>query len=179
MLNISEEVNRGFMRNLTKIIGLGVLLLGSLSANATSIFWDFSYSGSGVSASGVLTTDSTLVSGAYAVTNITGQRNGEAILSLVPAGTFGNLFSDNLLFATGSFLDNAGITFTTATGAFNLCYLGSGCGSGGYQDITNQGVIFTPVTLNVTKVPEPATIGLFGVGLLLVGFAARRKIAAR
>lgn len=167
------------MRNLVKMIGLGVLLLGSLSANATSILWNFNYSGTGVNASGVLTTDSTLSGGAYSITGITGQRNGQAILSLVPAGTFGNLFSDNLLFASGPFLDYAGITFTTSSGAFNLCYAGPGCGASGYQDITNQSLVYTPVTLNVAKVPEPATMALFGVGLMLVGFAARKKIAAR
>jgi hypothetical protein len=165
------------MQKFAKLIGVVAVLFGSMAANATSIFWDFSYTGAGVSANGVLTTDSVLNGGAYLITDISGQRNGETILSLVPAGTFGNLFSDNLLFPNAPFLDNSGVTYLTASGAYNFCYAGSDCGSSGYQDITNQTVIFTPVQLSITKVPESGMLALFSIGLLVGGIATRKKIA--
>jgi hypothetical protein len=36
---------------------------------------------------------------------------------------------------------------------------------------------FTGGTSNVSAVPEPSTIALFGLGLIGIGFAARRRIS--
>jgi hypothetical protein len=170
------------MRKITKLLSAGVLVLSSMAANATSLLWDFSYAGTGVTASGQLTTDSVLNGGAYLVTGISGQRNGESILALTPAGTVntsgGALFSNNLLYPAPPVLDYAGITFQTLSGYFNLCFAGSGCGSSGYQDINGQTLAFTPVNLTVTQVPEPATLGLMGLGLLGLGLIRRKKALA-
>lgn len=95
------------MRHSIKTAVIGLLLLGSMAANAGPISWAFSYTGTGVSASGVLSTND-LSGGTYLINGISGQRNGEAILGLVPAGTIftpgGSLFSDNLLYPVSPFL---------------------------------------------------------------------------
>src|SRR5258706_15953592 len=108
------------MRKSVKTLCVGFLLLGSMAANAGPLLWNFAYTGTGVSANGILTTDSTLIGGAYQITGLSGQRKGESILGLVPAGTIaapgGWRFSNNLLDAIPPGLGYAGFAFSPSRG---------------------------------------------------------------
>lgn len=81
-------------------------LLTAQSANAAK--FDFSYSGEKVYADGVLTATD-LGGGKFQVTDITGERNGAIISSLIPSGS---LFNDNLIFPSqSSVVDSKGFAF--------------------------------------------------------------------
>src|SRR5215471_7166465 len=108
----------------TIVIAL-VAAVASLPAAASEYLLD--YSGSGVSAELLLTTSDTANSdGSYTVDAVSGERNGQAITGLLPAGnnpsTCGPPFpcwylvSDNEFFPTAPFFDSAGVTYTTGGG---------------------------------------------------------------
>lgn len=182
---------------LVAVAGIAALTVaGAAPASAQNATFDFTYSGPGVSASGVL--DTTLVSGTtdeWYVTGISGQRNGQTITGLVtpvpnPPGT--SLYDpsssapdwinyDDLVFFPGTpSLDSAGIYFTTTGDSYNVFSSGST-----YQDIDGTAWIAngTPpsTTLSnftLTLTPESSSLALLlPSALLLAGFAlfARRR----
>jgi hypothetical protein len=69
------------------LIAAAILLMHGQSANA-SLFWNWSYSGAGISASGTFTTnDAPDAAGFYQIVEITGSDNGATITGLQPTGT--------------------------------------------------------------------------------------------
>ncbi len=100
------------------------LMPGTLkSAAAASLTWDWSYSGSGITASGTLLTNDTPDSaGFYQITDVTGTRNGVLITGLQPTGTAipGNepFAVDNLISLGTQQLTGDGFGFATASGDF-------------------------------------------------------------
>jgi hypothetical protein len=145
--------------------------------------WQFSYSGSGVSASGTLTTLATPVGGHYQIVGLSGTRNGEAMNALFPAGTYGAsggglLISDNFLFPVDPFLEFGGFTFHAGSDRYNVYYM-----NGQYYDLAGADCLAincgspehlgTPISFSVSQVPEPGTAAL--VAFALFGFALVRR----
>jgi len=98
-------------------------------AHATRL-WNWSYSGSGISASGAFTTtDTPDASGFYRITGVTGQRNGVAITELTPAGAAipGNepYTVDDLVRVAGPQLTVDGLGFALADGSYSSPFCAS------------------------------------------------------
>ncbi|CAA9493801.1 MAG: hypothetical protein AVDCRST_MAG91-687 [uncultured Sphingomonadaceae bacterium] len=147
-------------------------------------FFDFSYSGLGIAASGRLTTNDTPSRGALTITDVTGQRNGATIDRLFPAGTTvdedGNTI-DNRLFTSMPFLSFNGFGFGTvgSDALFNPFFAETE-----YQEfvsingvgIASQIIDFSLAEVSVSSaVPEPGAWAMMLVGFGAVGFAMRRR----
>ncbi|MGA3126218.1 MAG: PEP-CTERM sorting domain-containing protein [Candidatus Korobacteraceae bacterium] len=163
------------MKNVLRILAFTVVALGLFYAPAAKAdTFDFTYSGSGYSASGVFTTGN--AGSPFTVTGITGTADGSAITSLsLYAG------ADQLLYfppSGGSYADGAGISFATLSGvdyniyAYNggIYLLVSTVDPVGYPE---NGV---PITMSAVT-PEPITLLLFGTGLMGIGGMVRRKLS--
>jgi hypothetical protein len=162
---------------------LACFLLGSAPSFAGTLTWDFTYSGSGISASGVLTTSDTLDAafGGYDILSVSGERNGDSITGLAgPSGAItlssdGEVIFDNVLYQSGAQVDYWGLYFGTASsGDFNVYY-----DNNVYYEFSDAAGLGTApgsqVNFSATEVPEPATLGLLGLGLAAAGLIRRRK----
>lgn len=144
------------------------------------------YTGTGISGSMDLV--GTLIGGGvYQITSVSGSENGTAIAGLVggsgpsyfllPDGSY--FLYDNLVNPAGNpTLTNAGLLYSLVGGLYpeNIYWGGSSyllaqyIGGGNYP----HDFITTPLNVQVSKVPEPSTLALFGAGLIALGSIVRR-----
>lgn len=159
----------------SKLSLLVVALLVLFAPCAFADQFDFTITGSGISASGVFTATQES-NGTYLVTSITGLQNGLAMTLLAPNGYAAN---DNLLYLTPPpLLDIPGISFLAGSIDYNIYFDGSV-----YRECNNadNGACYVPagvpIDFKVTAVPEPSSLAQFGSGLLvLLGVLFRRQI---
>jgi hypothetical protein len=160
------------------VIAAAILLMHVRPAEA-SLLWNWSYSGTGVSASGTFTTnDAPDKAGFYQIVGITGTDNGVTISGLQPTGTAipGNepYAVDNLVSAAEPHLTTHGFGFSLANGNYaNPFYKGSIY----YEYLSvppyvNGAGPERPVSFSAAIVPEPSAASLMLAGLVgLISFA--------
>jgi hypothetical protein len=121
---------------LTTTVGL---IFGSVQS-ASALIWDWNYSGTGITASGTfITNDIPDNFGYYLMTGITGQRNGDTITGLFPAGSPipGNepFEVDNLIKINPQQLTGDGFGYSTAGGNFVSPFFASFLPVPGYLEV--------------------------------------------
>lgn len=150
-----------------------LLAAGAAQADTT---WAWSYSGDGVTASGTfVTAGSALVP--EDILSISGTRNGETILGLVPLGSDSNFVYDNQFTVADPHFTDGGLLFDIGGGDFghvNLYYY-----EGQYFDLqvdADAGIAYeAPISFTVSAVPEASTYAYMALGLLGVAAVARRR----
>jgi hypothetical protein len=159
-------------------IAAAILLMHVRPAEAL-LLWNWSYGGTGVSASGTFTTnDMPDEAGFYQIVGIAGADNGVTITGLQPTGTAipGNepYAVDNLVSAAQPHLTKHGFGFSLTNGNYaNPFYNGSIY----YEYLslppyTNGAGPERPVSFSAVIVPEPSAASLMFAGLVsLVSFA--------
>lgn len=174
---------------LAAIFGISVAMSGA-AANAATILKQFSLSGSGFSATGILGFDDSIsfsnpypcvgcaAGPGYNLTSVTGAINGDAITGLAPVGTVAG--NDNRIYPTSTpVLDWGDIGFLTATTSYNA-FDGHYDGRPSYYlFVTGGGVYDNPISFSLSEVPEPLTLSLFGAGLAGAAALRRRKRAQK
>ncbi len=168
------------------ICAAGTALALQATPAQADLLWSWSYSGSGVSASGQLWTgDSANGHGEYLITNITGQRNGDPITGLWPAGSAipGNepFAVDNLVAANGQ-LTGEGIGIVLASGAYANVFFAAWQSPPG--DVEFLSIPAGPLTQESSvrfeltgAAPEPGSAALAALALL-AGWRVRRTVVA-
>jgi len=161
---------------------LVLLLAGTQNVFASSETFNFSFTGTGITASGTFT--ATFVSGdEFLVTSISGMQNGFA-MTLLPPGSFAS--NDNIIFSSSPFLSLGGLAFVLSNGStiYNI-YNNLSPGPPGFFECNNtapcnvggEGTPLTQFSLTeVAEVPEPGSLMLFGSGLIGLAGVARRKL---
>jgi hypothetical protein len=170
--------------NLSTLLMLaGALIVWSFAAPAHAAVLDWSFDivlSSGDSGTGTFVTQDTPVGGPYLITSIQdGYWDGSAMTLLGPVSGF----NDNLLYPAGQPFDPTGLAFT-ADGVTWRIWLDNSIPSLVWCDTSSCSesdgtVLFSQITETTT--PIPAALPLFGGGLGVIGFLARRrkrKIAA-
>lgn len=158
----------------TTAASVAVIAAGAFSV-AQGAQINFSYTGVGIDASGIITTDATETT----IIGITGQRNGVSITSLVAPGTFAG--NDNTFNPTGNpaFLGFGGVSFNLASTPTPVNLFFNPDTSSYSETLSNENnpIFFVPVSATFTSVPEPSPI--FGLSALIVigmGTVLKRKI---
>jgi hypothetical protein len=138
-------------------------LVGTSGAADASLVWEFN-ADLADSGQGTLTTDP-LSGGSYQITGISGTFAGLAITGL--SGFHG---ADNDLLPAPGYLDGLGISFSLSNGEL--------------VNIWAEGAYFLELTsdntgdygtFSATPVPEPATFGIFSMGLAALGLIGWRR----
>ncbi|MBV9389055.1 MAG: hypothetical protein JOZ78_21775 [Chroococcidiopsidaceae cyanobacterium CP_BM_ER_R8_30] len=138
-------------------------ILGLSSAPALADSFNFSYSVSGITASGVFITNPYDPStNSYLITSIDGgQRDGNPI-TLLPPGALGAAGNDNLLIANPSLLDERGFSYSAGGIEYNVFSITPG---GPFEEssqnftaipLTSFAVTPPPTPPSTTLVPEPS-----------------------
>jgi len=148
------------------------------SSHAGPITWNFSFSGTGVSAAGTFTTDDQPASGTYLITALDGLRNG-SVMSLLAPGVYAS--NNNLLYTTPPYFDFGGLSYQVGADSFNLyssaavvhecsTRLATGC-----TGAINLDPVMSLVVTRQNDVPEPASLALASAGLLGATWVRRRR----
>ena len=168
---------------IARFLAAGAVAALVLCAPAQAATWAWNYSAAGVAAAGTFTTSDTPdADGFYAITGITGSRNGVAIVGLEPAGSAipGNdpYAVDDLVSIADPQLTWSGFGYALADGGWvNPFSDGSTAWEylsvPPYPDGAGQEVA---VVFSAAPVPEPAAglLALMGVAGLAAASRARR-----
>jgi len=172
-----------------KTVGLCILALAvAFTSAAHADTFSFNFTGSSFNGSGTITASAS-GSGVYAISNITGIVDNQAITKLLAVNSFDN--NDNLLYSPG-FLFGA-YNFDTQGVSFQLGSAGDrvNIGQGGFlnlfevadldpsksnRDITENISIDVEKIASTSPVPEPGTLALLGTGILGAAGLVRRRI---
>ena len=145
-----------------------------VAAHADTVNFTISGSADGFSGSGVLTT--TLDgSGSYLITGIT----ADGVTGLIAPGGFNG--NDNLLFPSDPLVfDSNGFSFSAANGPdqFDVNVFSNGTGYSAFFRDEDGFTATVPVSLEISAVPEPSTLLLFGTGVLGAAGVIRKRIFA-
>ncbi|NEP14727.1 MAG: PEP-CTERM sorting domain-containing protein [Symploca sp. SIO2C1] len=180
--------------SITVLTATSGLVFGKIET-ASALTWNWSYSVTGVDASGTLTTNDTPDDlGFYQITGITGTRNNETITGLEATGTSipGNepFELDNLISLNPEQLTSDGFGYSTSGGNFVNVFFASFLEPPGYFEIFSAPPFvpgfenFGPedselpgtFTAAPISVPEPiSTLSLFALGTFGVGSAILGK----
>lgn len=171
------------MRSLLSMGLVFSVLSAAPSAFADTLF-NFSFTGTDFSGSGVLTTTATGTAGEYLITNVTGTTNGKTISGVEPVNSAG-FNNDNLLFynspASSTDFDLYGVVYALSTSAdVNLFYQDPTYGeyllrpNGNSFLLDHATISVSPVA---SAVPEPESLMLLGTGALGLFGVLRRRMA--
>jgi hypothetical protein len=138
-------------------------IISMIASPAQAIVWKWSYEGTGVTASGTLTTtDNQTTNGFYTISGITGQRNGYTITGLVPAHSGnGNIWWNNDNGFTGSQPSAEGISYYVGGVEFGEVSLFS---ASAYRTGLLQGIIESTINTSNKEVSFSATPVPFETG---------------
>ncbi|MBD2607599.1 PEP-CTERM sorting domain-containing protein [Scytonema hofmannii FACHB-248] len=170
------------------------LIFGTIQA-ASALNWNWNYSGTGIAANGIFTTNDTPDDlGFYQILGITGTRNGETITGLQAPGTPvpGNepFNVDNLISLNTQQLTNNGFGYLTSGGSYSSPFFADFLTPPGYLEVFSAVPLvpgfenFGPedselpirFSARIITVPEPNSIfGLVTIGTLGAGLALKRK----
>lgn len=185
------------MKNLTLLSAAVVattsgVLFGTVQT-ASALNWNWSYSGTGITAQGTFITNDTPDNlGFYLITGITGTRNGETIIGLQPTGTSipGNepFHVDNLISLNAQQLTKDSFGFQTSGGNYVNPFFASFLPTPGYLEVFSASPFVTgaanfgpedselPINFSASIVPEPLT--LLGAGTAIgLGSFFKRKLS--
>ena len=162
-----------FLKHITAAL-LTVTAFAFSSGAQADTTWAWSYSGSGVTASGTfVTAGAALVP--EDILSISGTRNGQTILGLVPLGEDGNFLYDNQFTISGDHFTESGMLYDVGggdAGHFNVYFF-----EGQHFDlqVVDGQAIEVPISFSVSAVPEAATYVYLALGLVGIGALTRRR----